>query len=305
MALTPTLFHEPWWLEIASAGRYNSAEVSESGHIVGRLPYMVTRRHGLLMVGLPVLTHFLGPAVDEGTGNSSTRFQRRLAITRNLISQLPSASFYYIKCHRDVSDVLAFQMERFQTAVQFTYEFRNRSLDDIWQKMRGKTRAHIRRGRTQRVVTMSDPAEFIHFYRGNLAERNISSSFDLGVCELLIGACLERGRGQIHAALDMSGRMRAASFSAWDRTTSYGLLSTRRRDAENFESSLLVWEAITSASQKGLHFDMDGISSDGSVSFQSGFGGEISPRYIVQRGSLLGELRHLLLNKLSGRKHFY
>jgi hypothetical protein len=38
--LTPTIFHEPWWLEAASGGQYEEVTVSSGGRTVGRLPFV-------------------------------------------------------------------------------------------------------------------------------------------------------------------------------------------------------------------------------------------------------------------------
>jgi hypothetical protein len=35
--LVPTIFHEDWWLEAATGGRFEVAEVAAGGRVVGRL----------------------------------------------------------------------------------------------------------------------------------------------------------------------------------------------------------------------------------------------------------------------------
>src|SRR5260370_19502090 len=76
--MVPTIFHEDWWLKIATGGKFAIAEVKDAGRTVGRLPYCVTSRFGMKMIRMPALTYFLGPAVDEGVGNPTTRFLKRL-----------------------------------------------------------------------------------------------------------------------------------------------------------------------------------------------------------------------------------
>jgi hypothetical protein len=303
--LAPTLFHEEWWLDVATSGRHRFVEVREKGVAVGRLPYFSVRRFGLTTIGLPPLTYFIGPAVDEGVGSQNTRFHRRLGITRELIAQLPTVSSHYVKCHRGVSDVIAFQMERFKTGVQFTHEFEGRSTDDIWRGMSGKMRNDIRRGeKSLRVAAMWDPAAFVRFYSENLEQKGIRGKIDFRACERLITACLERHRGRIDAAYSHTGKLEAAAFSAWDTTTSYGLMSTRHPASGNLASCLLVWEAICSAVRDGLIFDMAGISSDGSVKFFSGFGGAIRPRYTARRDTLVAELIRSLSGRIARRQPY-
>ena len=68
LVLTPTIFHEDWWLTAATDGAYEAVETSLGDKVVGRLPYFRKKFYGMNWGALPALTHFLGPAVDEGPG---------------------------------------------------------------------------------------------------------------------------------------------------------------------------------------------------------------------------------------------
>src|SRR4029077_10244739 len=67
--LVPTIFHEDWWLEAATGGRVEVAEVASCGRVVGRLPFHKTKWLGLTLIRMPELTYFLGPAIDDGEGS--------------------------------------------------------------------------------------------------------------------------------------------------------------------------------------------------------------------------------------------
>lgn len=286
--LCPTIFHEPWWLKIATGGAFAVTEVREDGRVVGRMPYVVVRRLGLAKVVMPTLTHFLGPVTDQGEGSAQARFRRRLGITRALIRQLPAAQSIYIKCARCVPDVVAFQMEGFHAGVQFTFEVAPQPPDAIWRAMRDKTRNVIRQAEKQfDIVTPPDAEAFMRFRAANFRANGKTDSLDTALARRLIEACLERGRGRIYAAVDAKSALAAAIFCCWDRTASFYLVSTRRGDAGNGAISLLIWQAIQDAASMGLHFDMEGIGNAGSVSLYSGFGGNLSPRYIAVRESCL------------------
>ena len=122
--LAPTIFHEDWWLNAATGGNFDVTQVIAGGRTVGRLPFNTTKRFGLKMIRMPVLTYFLGPAIDEGEGSPNTRFLKRLEITRGLLEKLPRASWQYVKCHGGITEVIAFQELGFRTYVQFTHEIR-------------------------------------------------------------------------------------------------------------------------------------------------------------------------------------
>ena len=298
--LAPTIFHEGWWLDVATDGKYAAAEVSSGGRTVGKLPYLLSRRKGLSHLIMPTLTHFLGPAVVEGEGSANTRFLKRLNITRELISKLPSATSYEIKCHAGVTDVIAFQAESFQTTVQFTHEIHPLPEQALWKKMRDKTRNVIRRAQeSYEVVQLDDARSFVEIYAANLREKNY---LDLVDCRRIIDSCLSRNRGRILAAKSRSGELIAANFCVWDAKYSYYLMSTRAQGGGNGVGSLLVWNAILDAANRNLVFDMDGLSSEGGILFFAGFGADVRPRYVAKRFSLLGQLRRGL-QTLRGQLH--
>jgi hypothetical protein len=102
--LVPTIFHEPWWLEIASDGCYREATVERGGVLVGRLPYLVSRRaFGLTTVGTPLLTHVLGPALAANfSDRNAAHPMKQVSIIHDLIAQLPKAAHISIPVARRV-----------------------------------------------------------------------------------------------------------------------------------------------------------------------------------------------------------
>jgi len=280
--LAPTIFHEEWWLNVATDNSFEVAEVTAGGRMLGRLPYCVRKRFGHKMMHMPHLTYFLGPAVDEGEGSRNNRFLKRLEITRELIDKLPPGLSKYVKCHAGITDVIAFQERAFRTYVQFTHEVRPEPVEMIWQQMRNKTRNVIRRAEEQLFIReMTDPAEFLQLFEKNVALRGVQSELNITLCQKIIAASLERQRARILAACDKSKRVVAANVCVWDKTASYYLLSTRNSDAGNGASSLLIWQAMKDAIRRNLLFDFAGLGTQGSILFYTGFGAAVSPRYVA------------------------
>jgi hypothetical protein len=289
--LAPTIFHEEWWLNAATGGDFDVAEASAGGRTVGRLPFQMTRRFGLKMIRMPHLTYFLGPAIDAREGSQNNRFLKRLEITRELISRLPSASSRYLKCHAGTTDMIAFQEHGFRIYVQFTNEVHPQPVEALWQQMRNKTRNVIRRAEERLCIReMADPAEFVRLFDRNLALRGMQNELNSTLCRKTIAASLERGRGRILAACDKSNEVVAANVCVWDEAASYYLLSTRGSDSGNGASSLLIWEVIKEAARRKRVFDFAGLGTHGSVLFYAGFGGAVAPRYVAVRTTSLGRV---------------
>jgi hypothetical protein len=284
--LEPTVFHQSWWLHAASAGAHEEVTVRHAGRIVGRFPFVI-RRHlqGLrTLCGMPELTHFLGPAIDEGSGAPCNRAVKRALITRQLLAQLPKTTGFRHTMHAGVNDMLEFQRAGLAISVEFTYEVKPEPEKILWRNMRDKTRNVIRRAQEQmEVFELDDPGEFISSYNRNLQNRGRRNRYDDRTIERLCLEAMRRGQGRIIAVRDQNRDINAAVLCVWDCRVAYYLLSTRSAAAGNGAVSLLIWHAMRDSASRGLVFDFEGVGTPGSGHFYNGFGGTITPRYSATR----------------------
>jgi lipid II:glycine glycyltransferase (peptidoglycan interpeptide bridge formation enzyme) len=290
-----SLFHESWWLSAVTDGQFQEVVVKQGNDIVGRLPFVMTRRGPFRVLRMPPFTHVLGPAVDTGPGKPQTRLMRRLSITRSLLDQLPPHSYFHQ--HLDPSlegglagaDGLAFQERRFSVAPQYTFEVDCRqSLDAIWAAMHQKTRQPIRRAEEKYSVRMLDnPKSFIDFYLKNTSAWGRENRIDFMHFSALFAECSARECGAVLGAFDHDGTPIAMTYLVWGHGIMYYLLSTRSfRSGDYGAVSLLLWSAMKKAHEMGLVLDLDGVYSSGTARFLSGFGGQIKTRLTIRRSRM-------------------
>lgn len=281
--LVPMIFHNRWWLDAATGGDYQEIELRSGGMVVARLPYVVEREWpGFRICTMPELTHSLGWAVDLGSTTGPERSARHIEITRELAARLKSFSGFHHKLHGGIPDTFAFNEAGYTTGVQFTFEIAPQADTVTWRQMRDKTRNVIRRAEERHAVQTSlQVEEFVSLYDNNLRERGDTNTTSrmVQVCT----AALAHGSGRFFAAKDASGAIVGAIFVVWDRYTAYYLLATRSQTSDNGVVSLLIWHAIRDAHARGLVFDFDGVGTLGSRLFFTGFGGMVTPRYVVSR----------------------
>lgn len=284
-----SLFHEPWWLAAATRGRCEEVTVAKGNRIVGRLPFVVTRRMGFTSLRMPPFTHVLGPLVDAGAGKSQTQLATRLSVIRELLDGLPRFDHFKQAMDTGTVDGLAFQDRGFEVRPQFTFLIDCQcDTAAIWEAMHFKTRQHIRRaGEKFAVVPVDAPARFLAFYQANARRRGFTLRFDPADFETLFHECRARDCGEIICASRPDGTPTAMIFIVWGHGTMYYLMSTRAGDQDdNGSISLLIWEAIRRANGRGLALDLDGVISSGTARFLGGFGGRMKVRWIAQRTSL-------------------
>ncbi len=297
--LAPTVFHQSWWLNAVTGGDYAEAVVTQGGRRVGCFPYVISRiLAGQKLCGMPLLTHFLGPAIDEGRGAACNRVLRRAQITRELLAQVPPTGGFWHVLHRGTADGLVYQEMGYDLSVQFTFEVAPDKPDTLWSNMRDKARNVIRRAEEQHHVADLDASAFGAVYNDNLARGGTASRYSPALLERVCHSAVSRGQGRILAAENAAGQIAAAIFYVWDTDAAYYLLSSRRPDSGNGAVSLLLWHAMQDAAARGLIFDFEGVVTSGSALFFTGFGGVIKPRYVVSRFSLAHRVAGRLSNPL-------
>ena len=287
--LPGTLFHEHWWLAAATNGGFKEVTVTNGGRVVGRLPFTLTKKKGFVECRMPPFTHVLGPIVDAGNGKTQTQLLRRLSIIRTLIDQLPRADLFRQALDQSFLDGLAFQDRGFHVQPQYTFEIDCREAPEkLWTEMHSKVRQHVRRAEEKFVVAnVDDPNDFIRFYLENLRKRRLGSALNWGTFAELFFQSSARNCGEILSASWPDGRPVAMTFLVWGHGKMYYLLSTRAHDDnDNGSMNLLIWSAMKRAHDRGLLFDLDGVSTSGTARFLSGFGGLPKQRLIVQRAGL-------------------
>jgi hypothetical protein len=286
-----SLFHEPWWLSAATDGRYSEAIFKQGSDIVGRLPYVMVRYGPFHTIRMPPFTHVLGPVVDAGAGKPQTRLMRRLSITRSLIDQLPSSSYFLQQLDPSLDDGLAnvgglaFLERKFAVTSDYTFEIDcRRSQDDIWAAMHKKTRQPIRRAEEKYSVRCVDSSQsFVDFYLKNTQAWGRQNGQKFKYFPALFSECRARECGTILGAFDHDGSPIAMTYLAWGHGAMYYLLSTRSFHGDYGAVSLLLWSAMKLAHKLGLVLDLDGVYSTGTVKFLSGFGGRIKSRLMIRR----------------------
>jgi hypothetical protein len=287
---SPTIFHEPWWLEIASAGKYEETIVESGGRLAGRLPFFAKRRaFGIKSLEMPALTYLLGPAIlPEFASRGAVRSLKEFHIVTKLVKALPLAWHTSFRLHADTGNALAFAAAGFQVSIDQSVEILPDEQEVLWRQMRDKNRNMIRRAREHLTIRPStEPGFFSRFYQECLSEAGKQNTYDEAVVEPLVENASRRQVGRVLVAKRPDGTPDAAIFTVWDAKREYYLMSTRRQSAHAGAINLLIWEALCSAAKSGRIFDMAGIHvlapNVPNLVLLTGFGGMVVPRLRVAR----------------------
>jgi hypothetical protein len=296
-----TIFHSDWWLDAVAPGQWRRLTVSRGGRLAGVLPLWESSKFGIKRWVMPPFTHVFGPAVDTGCGTANARMHRRFSITTDLLEQIPRAALFRQTLDHAIPDILAFPAMGYRAFPHYTILVECGNLENVWSGMRQKTRRFIRRAEERYSTSVyCDIENFIQFYGNNLeGERVLRGFFDR--LPALYEACVARDSGKILAAHDAKGNLAAAAFFVWGLGRMYYLLTTRVKTSQDFGVvSLLIWRAIQEAHARSLVLDLDGITSQSTYHFLSGFGGVAQPRMVVYRQTPWVEFAIAIRRRLKG-----
>jgi Acetyltransferase (GNAT) domain len=292
--LTPifkTVFHEPWWLEAASGGGWAEASVTSGGAVIARLPYVIKRPLGMTGIGMPALTHVLGPQLPLQLDQPDWHGPTQRELLTELFSQLPPHKYFSQICDPSFTHALPLYALGYDSSLQYTLRIAPAPEEEMMHGIRRRIRDDIRKA--ERLFHL-DPGlgidEFCRFYNlwtqtnnGQWWSQRYARQAD-AVKIRIHGASLKAGAGCLLGARDHNGVLRAAIMLLWDDTVMYYLLTTHSATAEGAGSvKFLIWEAMRIASRRGLIFDLDGFPRPNAVNILTGFGGAVRNRIAVQK----------------------
>ncbi len=283
-----SIFHEPWWLEAATDGKWGVVEVKQGDDVIGEMPYMLERKGLWRISELPPLTRTLGPVIKpQRAGGSDREWCYRMEIADQLVSKLPPCAHFHqlMDTRMSEAEAIAFSLHGYDVSIGYTMEIPpERTESEAWSALRRNTRNWVRRA-TERLTIreIASPDSFVDFYDSNLAIRKRNNVYGSTIMRRVLGEVRTRNAGVMLGAFDDNGMLVAETALVWDDRAVYYMLSSRRADAHGGAISLLIWEAARIAREKKLIFDLDGISTATILDFLSGFGGRLVTRYEIER----------------------
>jgi hypothetical protein len=279
-----SIYHEPWWLDIATDGQW-SEQVVEIGGAIARLRYPLQLSNGGLISRMPTLVRTLGPEFFGLRGKRVTMERRKLALAGRLIDRLSEISYFEHVFDPRVADAAMFVRRRdFGVTLHYAYRASaGLSEEESWSRMTDKVRNHVRTASRQfQVCTTTDADLFCDFHDRCL--RGQPNGHGLDRMRHLVRTILMRGAGQILAAVDDRGSLIAALLVVWDSDAVRSLIAARDTQRSGGGAlSLLMHHAMRIATERGVAFDFDGAGTPGQLSFLSGFGADLVQRLVVWR----------------------
>ena len=288
---TISVFSRDWWLDVVcGTNNWEIILIKENNQIQAALPYYLFRSH---IISMPFYTQTMGiwfaPHSDD-TKQISVQEQRQF-ICNQIIEQLKPYKNFWQNFHYDFTDWLPFYWSGYTQTTRYTYLLKDlKNLNHLWENMSQQTRRNIKKAIERFHVTVKQGIpidDFMRVYTQTFERQRKKNTQDIKVLQCLIEVCRQREQGELWGGYDPQGRIHAAVFIVWQKSSAYYLAGGG--DTELRQSgahSLVLWEAIQHTADFSEVFDLEGSMLPGVERFFREFGGIQTPYFSIKKGKL-------------------
>lgn len=280
------LFIQSDWLDAVGEDNWDVVLAQKGNEILAAMPYFHKKKLGFNIITVPPLTPYLGPVLFYPEGQkAATRLSFEKEVLEMLIDQLPKTDKFIQYFHPNVQNGLPFQWKGFEQNVRYTYIINNTSnVDDCWDALQGNIRRAIKKAEDQFELTEAEASEAHKIKLADYAEKKLDLNYDEVYFEKVSRGLISAGNGRIIGARSDSGELAGAILFGWDQESVYYVSGAAFPEYRNAGVlSLLLWEGIKLASEKGLSFNFEGSMIESIERYFRSFGAEQVPYYEIKK----------------------
>ena len=292
---TLPLYMQPWWLAaVCQKGTWDVClSIDKSGQIEGALVYYKVKLKGLVSaILMPELTPHSGIWMrihDEHKLKIHSKNMHTKRILENLIAQLPEVPVYTQKFHHSLTDWQPFYWQNFRGETHYTYLLEDISnISAVYEDFKGSVRTDIKKAeKTLHVSETTDTHLFFELCKKSFQKQGLKPSFSLNTLNTLDNELIIKNLRKIYVAYDADKNAHAAIYIVYNQHSAHYLIGGSDPDKrQNGAVTLLLWQAIKDASERGLTtFDFEG-SMVPSVEFAfRNFGAVQKPFFRITKNS--------------------
>ncbi|MDD4516518.1 GNAT family N-acetyltransferase [Massilibacteroides sp.] len=285
------LFSRDWWLDIVCGqSNWDVILVEQKDKIVAAMPLYKPLPN---VVSMPSYTQAMGIWFPEESADSkyTTILGKRQMLCKALIDSLGSYSSFLQRLPYSFTDWLPFYWEGFKQTTRYTYILQNiNNKERLWEEMAVNTRRNITKAKEKNGIVVKrgiSIPDFMRVLKATFQRQNMSVPKDLQLLKQIIEVCRERQQGDIWGGYDKDGKLHAAVFIIWQKSSAYYIAGGGNPAVRDSGAhSLVMWKAIQEVSHHTLTFDFEGSMLPGVERFFREFGARQMPYFTITKGNL-------------------
>jgi hypothetical protein len=296
------LFLTAAWLDhTAGSENWDVALVVKGEEVFAAWPYTWLNKWGFRIAIAPPLTPYLGIWIKYPAGQkTSSKLSHEKEMVGELVTQLPSFSHFYQHFSVQFTNGLPLHWKGFRHTLRYTYVLDElQDLDEVKSRFRQNIRRALKKAE-ELVLEESNETDLI-FKLSDRAYGHQKINFNLSLKRFksLYNYIEQNNIGQLYQVTDKEGAVHAMMLFVWDKESVYYLFGAANPDYKTSGAmSLLIWQGIQIAAQKGLVFNFEGSMIESIERFFSSFGAKQQPYLQVSKTN---SLLYKWINLLRGR----
>lgn len=284
------LFSRDWWLDIV-CGKDNWDVLlidSEKGAIAA-MPFYAPKDN---VITMPFYTQTMGPWLRKISSDTKpvSVLSKRQDRLKTFARHFKTCTSFYQHFNYEITDWLPFYWEGFTQTTRYTYVLE--CINDsqyLWEQMATNIRRNIQKAEKKYNISVRKgvSADELLLMQNNSFKRQHLKPQGTKTLRCLIELSKKRGQGDVWGAYDQSGKLHAAVFIVWQKSSAYyiagGSSSSLRGSGAH---SLVLWKAIQDVAAYSHTFDFEGSMLIGVERFFREFGAKQFPYFAITKGKM-------------------
>jgi lipid II:glycine glycyltransferase (peptidoglycan interpeptide bridge formation enzyme) len=283
------IFVRDWWLDAVCRVDWEALLYEKNGRIVAAMPLFMPFRGITIM---PDYTQTMGIwfAAEAPDMKYASIIEQRQAVCRRFIENLGKQKFFMQNFSYGFTDWLPFYWNGFNQTTKYTYILQNiKDFEGLLENMSQQMRRNIKKAENKQIKVKKGilTDEFLKIQKKTFERQGIKNTQSSAALTKLITATQQRRQGSLFGGYDNDGRLHAAIFVAWQKSSAYYIAGggdPQLRDSG--AHSLVMLEAIKHVSQFTDTFDFEGSMIPGVERFFREFGAKQMPYFTIRKGKL-------------------
>jgi hypothetical protein len=293
-----SIFHQDWWLEIASEGSWSRIDVVDNQDLIITLPFTIKKKFNLMILGQDRYSAFLGPAARIKNANEKSiniETSKYYEISEELISKIPKCSVFAQKFSTHVKNTLPWIWGKYSSSSRYTHVLYSQPT-----QLRSNIAADLKKAKKNNLIfAKSDNIDkLISMQINNFKRQKIAYPYKKNIILLLIEECIKRKKGNLYSVHNEYGDVMAMNFIVNDFDRKYNLFSARTHEfSNNGAQSYCLSESIKESMADKSIFDFEGSMHQGIEKFYRGFNPDVISYQYVEKinSSILKKIYGLIL----------
>lgn len=285
------VFFNDWWLDaVCGSDNWDVVLYELNNKIAAVLPFYKTKKYGLTVIKMPLLTQYLGPLLFYP---ENLKYASKIGFEHEaldyLYSHLPNFQFLRNRFTPAIKNWMALYWKGYRQTTRYTYVLNVEDTDRIYSEFKSSVRGKIKKAEhIVRIEFTEDICSFYELLNKTFKRQGLKNPVDLRRLQILDKALDANNSRKIAVAIDKENKIHSAAYLLTDSTCGY--LSMLGEDPELRNSGagiLLVWEMIKLSKQLGLEkFDFLGSMLKNVEPVRRSFGAEQTPYFEITKSPL-------------------